>query len=336
MSRPEITAPEADAVLSLKSLIQKEFDADVRRQEEHQPVLEPNRTDESLPKSVHFAWKEAVKAQIVLSETADFKESVCFCGRGSVRVFNLLPGREYYYKLVCGEYVSPVRHFTVAFELPRQIYLPEMTNVRDCGGWLLADNRRRKYNMIFRGGQMEPWTALPHGSAINMQGEKAWFDLKIKTDLDLRSDGESYFPEDKVSYKKLPTTAYATWQETGIFSAEAMEQIRKIFEFFADETVYPVYMHCMGGGDRTGTIAFLLGAMLGMSEEDLINDYEYSNLSLSGERCRCSAVWKAFMAKLNEFAPGGTMQEKVINYLEKCGVTEEIREKIAAVLIEKK
>ena len=114
-----------------------------------------------------------------------------------------------------------------------------------------------------------------------------------------------------------------------------MEQIRKICEFFADETVYPVYMHCMGGGDRTGTIAFLLGAMLGMSDEDLINDYEYSNLSVSGERCRCSVVWKAFMEKLNEFAPGGTIQTQVINYLEKCGVTEELRKKITTILTEK-
>ena len=35
--------------------------------------------------------------------------------------------------------------------------------------------------------------------------------------------------------------------------------------------------------------------------DDLITDYEYSNLSVSGERCRFSKVWKAFEEKLNEY-----------------------------------
>ena len=126
------------------------------------------------------------------------------------------------------------------------LYLPELTNVRDCGGWQLAGNRSRKFGMIYRGGQLEPWTALPHGNGLDLQGRKVWHELNIKTDLDLRSDGDSFFAEEEVSYKKLPSTAYATWQETGIFSEEAKEQVRKIFELFTDETAYPLYMHCTG------------------------------------------------------------------------------------------
>ena len=334
MTGPEIILPEADAVLSLKTSEQKSFDSDPHRLEIHEADIVPRRTDESLPEAVHFQWKEPVKADLLISETPDFQTSMRFSGRGCVRVFNLLPGREYYCKLLWNGHFSETVHFSIQNELPRQIYLPEVTNVRDCGGWKLENGRRRKFNMIFRGGQLEPWTHLPHGSAINAQGEKVWFDLKIKTDLDLRSNGESCFDENTVAYRKLPSTAYATWSNNGIFSAEAMEQIRKIFEFFADETVYPVFMHCMGGGDRTGTIAFLLGAMLGMSYADLINDYEYSNLSVSGERCRCSAVWLAFEQKLKEFAPGRSIQEQVVNYLKSCGISDSTLTKIADILTE--
>ena len=38
----------------------------------------------------------------------------------------------------------------------------------------------------------------------------------------------------------------------------------------ADENRYPVYIHCTGGADRTGTLAFLINALLGVGEDDLI------------------------------------------------------------------
>ena len=112
------------------------------------------------------------------------------------------------------------------------------------------------------------------------------------------------------------------------------EQIRKIFELFADETAYPIYMHCQGGGDRTGTLAFLLGAVLGMSYDDLITDYEFSNLSVSGERIRYSTVWSKFEKRLKEFAPGDTVQVQAVNYLHQCGISDELLEKIRFILTE--
>lgn len=334
MDKIELLAPENGAEVSLRTADQKKFDFSPERAVFHEPELEPNKNDGTIPAPVILKWQEGVKAEAELSETPDFADAVKYSGRGCARVFNLIPGKTYYWRVRKDETLSETGFFTVLKELPRMLYLPELTNVRDCGGWQLAGKRSRKFGMIYRGGQLEPWTALPHGNGLNLQGRKVWHELNIKTDLDLRSDGDSFFAEEEVSYKKLPSTAYATWQETGIFSEEAKEQVRKIFELFADETAYPLYMHCTGGGDRTGTIAFLLGTMLGMSEDDLINDYEYSNLSVSGERCRFSKVWKAFRAKLEEFAPGEPVRTQVINYLKSCGITEETQNKIANILTE--
>ena len=36
----------------------------------------------------------------------------------------------------------------------------------------------------------------------------------------------------------------------------------------------PVYFHCYAGADRTGTIALILEALLGMSQSDIDKDYE--------------------------------------------------------------
>lgn len=334
MDTIKLTFPEAGAEVSLRTEDQKNFDSSPDRLKFHEPEIEPNKTDGTIPYPVIFKWSGVTKAEVELSETQDFAEIKTYPGRNNVRVFNLIPGKKYYWRVRNGENLSEIRSFTISNELPRMLYIPELTNVRDCGGWQLAGNRRRKFGMLYRGGQLEPWTHLPHGNGLDAEGKKVWHELKIKTDIDLRSDGEAVWEEKKVSYQKLPSTAYATWQETGIFSPEAKEQIRKIFTLLADETAYPAYMHCAGGGDRTGTVAFLLGAMLGMDYNDLINDYEYSNLSVSGERNRFSKVWKAFEEKLNEYAPGKSVRIQVVNYLKSCGITEEIQSRISEILTE--
>ena len=111
-------------------------------------------------------------------------------------------------------------------------------------------------------------------------------------------------------------------------------QVKKIFELFADPSAYPLYFHCQGGGDRTGTVAFLLENMLGVSDADCLNDYELSNLSASGERTRFSEVWTKFMEKLETFVPGGSRQEQVCEFLRQCGVTDATQAKIRSFLLE--
>ena len=134
-------------------------------------------------------------------------------------------------------------------------------------------------------------------------------------------------------YEKISMSAYATWGEHGIFTDVQQKNVRKVFDILADETAYPIYFHC-AGGDRTGTIAFLLEAMLGLDEESLVTEYELSNLSVSGERHRFTEVWTKFMEKLETYVPGGTRKEQVVAFLKTCGVTDETMNKICALLLE--
>ena len=334
MKKIEIIAPADGEILSLHTAEQRAFFGDPSRSVPHEADPTPNKSDNTEPAPVRFRWKAPGRAKLLICDNSSMQNAVVYCGINDYRVYNLLPGKKYFFQIQCNEAVSEIRSFSIAFELPRIINLPSMTNVRDCGGWQLNNGRHYKFNMLYRGAQFEPWTVLTHGCGINAEGEKLWGNLNIRTELDLRADGEDFFCSDKFAYCKIPSTAYATWQEQGVFAPEAMEQIRKIFTLLADENAYPIYFHCQGGGDRTGTLAFLLGAVLGMSYDDLITDYEFSNLSVSGERIRYSTVWSKFEARLKEFAPDDTVQVQAVNYLHQCGISDEVLEKIRFILTE--
>lgn len=57
-----------------------------------------------------------------------------------------------------------------------------------------------------------------------------------------------------------------------IFEEEYKENICEIMNFFAEESNYPIYFHCMGGADRTRMIALYLQALVGEAEEDIYLD----------------------------------------------------------------
>ena len=75
-----------------------------------------------------------------------------------------------------------------------------------------------------------------------------------------------------------------------------------------------MYFHCIGGADRTGTLAFLIEALLGVNEGDMSKDYELT--SFYSERLRNdngSCPFKRLVFYLKNF-PGSTLQEKVTSW----------------------
>ena len=78
-----------------------------------------------------------------------------------------------------------------------------------------------------------------------------------------------------------------------------------------------IYFHCIGGADRTGTLAFLIEALLGVSENDLSKEYELTSFYYdNGVRCRNNSSNRPFRQLvwyLKTF-PGETLQKKVTNW----------------------
>ena len=74
-----------------------------------------------------------------------------------------------------------------------------------------------------------------------------------------------------------------------------------------------IYFHCHGGADRTGTLAFLLEGLLGVSESDMAKDFELTTYSNSIHRRNSEGGWfyKPMVKYIRSFAPGKTIQEQV-------------------------
>lgn len=329
----ELLSPGNQAVIKLLTPEQEQFFADPMRKVPHKLELTPRKKDLSIPEPVVFRWKSLSSVSTLqISRKKDFSildYNIAAKGKNQifhVSIYQLHCGTTYYWRVKTDRDFSPVQTFTTDVRLPRMIYLPGVTNVRDMGGWQSCYGGKSRYGMVYRGGGMDK---------ITEEGRRIFLkDLKIRTELDLRKRGTNIFSKDDVVYYKFVNSAYATWKREGIFTPDQLANMKEIFGLLAKKETYPVYIHCAGGGDRTGTLAYLLGMVLGMEEQDLLDDYEISNLSISGERHRYSQVWIKFMERLDTYK-GATRRERVESYLYSCGITKENLEQIRKILLEK-
>ena len=260
-------------------------------------------------------------ATLELSENADFKEGKIYFfedGKNSVFLYHLIPGTEYHYRLnlslSSGNNVSTVGSFRTA-NSPRILSIDGIHNVRDIGGWKTTDGKVIKYGLLYRGteldGGVEPTYRLTEKGLADMIAT-----LGIKFDMDLRAetDSKGNILGENVTHKNYPVYMYSD-----IFAESNEAIVREIFAQLANEDSYPIYMHCTYGRDRTGTVCYLLEALLGMSDNDLRKEYE---LSAFKDSYADLEAYAAFTARVDMFE-GNTTQEKVESYLRSIGVTDE-------------
>ena len=278
---------------------------------------------------------------------------------GEIEIYNLMPSTTYYWKVEgdkAGD-TSDVSSFTTE-DLPvRLIYAEGTSNVRDAGGWS-AGGTSVNYGKIYRGNQLNGYGNWGDNK-LTEEGLKTFKDdLKIRTEIDLRTQNkddanqttnyvDATFPyykctigqytdifEDSV-WNALPNDgntksdtmenkndarrlSYATGN--AIRNENAMKRsLKTVFEVLADESNYPVYIHCNAGADRTGTAVFLINGLLGVSEADLIRDYELTSFSkVSGLRYRSEI-------KDGNFTSIGVMQNDYDNFVAFGALIEAIK-----------
>ena len=76
-----------------------------------------------------------------------------------------------------------------------------------------------------------------------------------------------------------------------------------------------------GGADRTGMMCLLMEGLLGVSESDLLKDYELTTFSIYGHRHRDGHDMSHGLPMVKAF-PGATLQEKINNLFLDEGVTQ--------------
>lgn len=266
--------------------------------------VEPASAENTGTEPVHF----------LLSEQPNFQDAyIQVTMESRLSVNNLKSNTTYYWKVND----SDVYTFTTEDCVPRWIAVDGVSNVRDMGNWRTINGCKVRQGLIYRGSELDFHQMItPLG--IHTMREK----LRIRTDLDLRGEAVgkvtvSPLGED-IRYLQVPVFAYENFMAQ---TPEKKETVCRLFEILADECNYPIYFHCWGGADRTGTLAFLLNAVLGVPAESLILDYELTTLSLWGPRERGYKNFQLFLEELEKYQ-GTNYNEKAVSYLRNCGVKD--------------
>ena len=319
----ELISPIQDAVVCLQTEEQKGFFADEPKRAEMDGSftfawydLQRGGTDRSIPLPVSFRWQDSEGKEpqgderywLLVSENADLSDALIYAAAvPACEVYNLKVGTKYFWCVQRNGKRSETASFRTEMTLPRCIRLVGNSNVRDMGGWKV-DGGRIRQGLVYRGGEFELHMHMTEESMIELVR------LGLRTEIDMRGEAKhnvDFTTPQLIGVKRayIPGIPY-----TEVFLPEEKPAIENSFRVLADPTNYPVYFHCWGGADRAGTFAFLIGALLGMRLEDLIDDYEFTSLSIWGIRSRNYTEFRKFLDMFLAL-PGDSMHEKCVSFL---------------------
>ena len=309
---------------------------------------------------VVFTWKctenEQGPFRITISESPDFSDPKYLFSKKDCNIsaspadtkFKI--GRKYYWKVtsfgkkdVKGKTVaeSASASFRTEDLVPRWISIKgRVGNIRDLGGYRTLDGKRVKQNIVFRGQGLNDNSGdgeIPGKNRL-MVVDLEYFlkDVKIRTDLDLRSDSETAKMKvsplgESVQFIQRSSPAYS-----GIFSKGRKSTMAKNFRVFCDPKNYPIYFHCIGGADRTGSLAVVLEAILGVPEKEIEMDYERT--FYPAMKCYLGPAWKAYQdlkSGLMKYGKAGDpLQKRAELYLLDCGITREEIAQFRSIMLE--
>ncbi len=199
-------------------------------------------------------------------------------------------------------YVSVAPHDGGAAVVAAERRLPfeGVVNFRDLGGYPTADGRRTRWGRIFRADALHGLTA----------SDLAVFEsLDLRVVYDLRSDLERQRQPNPVplpegirsvlmplisSGQADPVAIAASVQDGEGFLLhvyrgmvnQSAPLFGQLLSGLAEEDGLPAVFHCAAGKDRTGVTAALLLSVLGVNDDDVLDDYELTSRHRSEERRR--------------------------------------------------
>lgn len=191
------------------------------------------------------------------------------------------------------------KYFMLSFDNKQQVYVTNrkinvtgVNNFRDIGGYSDDNNRIVKWGKVYRSGNL---------TAISDNGEERLKDLRIKTVIDLRTDEERQRFPDKIKGARvidfpMRNPICSTMEQRlmegkcmrndavlymqDLFSAYTNQydkELARLFNHLSKKENYPVLIHCSNGNDRTGFVTAMLMQALGLPEEEIYEDYLFSN-----------------------------------------------------------
>ena len=251
----------------------------------------------------------------------------------SYLIWNLTPNRTYAYSVADGDKVISKGKFRTTGRR-RMIYAPSVHNVRDFGGQKTTDGHTLQYGKIYRGGQLTfKGDRDENRNSVVIQASEEDIrlmhdDLGIRAEIDFRFDHELGYNDDldgndinfsplgkDVTYYNIQTHHGGDFEKDRLHG----KVLRTVLSHLRRGEA--VYVHCVAGADRTGMMCLLMEGLLGVSESDLLKDYELTTFSIYGHRHRDGHDMSHGLPMVKAF-PGATRQEKINNLFLDEGVTQ--------------
>ena len=281
-------------------------------------VAERTENDGSLPAPVVIEFEPNSDATVTVTRKRDGKTASYQAKNGKAEIHNLTVGDEYEWQVKIGFMTSKPYTFKTAHQAPRLIRIDGISNVRDIGGYVTTDEKSIKQELLYRSSELDCHFNITDEGKRQLTNE-----LGIRTEIDLRGiNGEpARAVLDGVKHANFPLAAYGD-----IFEESQKDLYRRIFTLLSERNTYPALIHCWSGADRTGTLCYVLGALLGIDEGELELDYELSSFSVCGSRSVSTEDFKKFKSLFYSF--GSTARTAAENFLYSCGVDNRTIEKI--------
>ena len=309
----------------------------------------------SAPKGVELSWVSESNNKVEpLNYTVSIKEKETNevykieTDKSPLTVYNFKLGFSYAWNVSANykktSFTSEENEFTVSDEEPiRNLFVEGLENCRDLGGWKLSTGKTYKQGMIYRTCEFNSKTNRPFASLTENGKNVLLNQLKIKSEIDLRKTLENNNDDEVVGITSSPlgdninyVSCPMVFSNSNIFTrSENKQSIKLFFDTLADENNYPIAFHCVRGTDRTGGLAYVLGALLGMDEVDLMRDYLFSNFAnIQSNPIRSGNIDRnSFYIVGMSKCEGDTPTERARNYLkENAEVSDETLDKIISIL----
>ena len=172
----------------------------------------------------------------------------------------------------------------------RGVAFTNVFNFRDLGGYRTTDGRHVRWHRLFRSDDL---AHLSDDDADQFAG------LGIRTVVDLRRPDEieragRIPPLPGYEYHHVHMVHPAWPDRTFADTAERVEYVRERYNemlaagadgvgqtlrLIADPEAAPLVFHCRAGKDRTGIISAITLSLLGVTDEDIADDYQLSEVA---------------------------------------------------------
>ena len=360
----EIVSPVKGAVVPLLSDGQKEFLSLPRERRvaglADREFRRKLRANGHHPRKVKLAWraqKPSTGYEVAVARKFDGAVACrVTCAETSVEVDNLEIACAYEWtvrgRTADGEWLTACGEFSTEDVAPRLVRIDGVPNVRDLGGRIGLGGRRVRQGLVFRSAGLNDnakleivTNALGKAKKRGVAPGKARFSPGVRartlerfgfrTDLDLRTDAECFGMAgsplgSEVKWVHVSSTCYG-----GMASEHGKAAFAKAFRTFLDESRYPIVFHCISGADRTGSLAYILGALLGYDEETLWRDWEATAFWNANDELPLAHEPRGFynLVKALDALPGATPAEKAEAYAKSAGFTDADIAKFRSILM---